>query len=207
MVPSAAFIPDGSVFGSTGCNRYRGTYTVDGDSLTIDAGGSTLIACPPPKDEIERAYLAALGDVASWSMDGEQLVLSDADGNELLRYEVASIVGDWTVTGILDADANAISSPIAGTEITATFAEDGSLTGSAGCNNYTTSYEADEGEIAIEPVAATKKLCPEPEGVMDQEAAFLAALEQTTLYNLDGSTAELLNAEEQRLVTLARSTP
>ena len=70
-----------------------------------------------------------------------------------------------------------------------------------------TSYEADEGEIAIEPASATKKFCPEPEGVMDQEAAFLAALEQTTLYNLDGSTAELLNADEQRLVTLARSTP
>ncbi len=63
------------------------------------------IACPPPVDEFERAYLDALGQVATWELDGEELVLSDADGNELLRYEVASITGSWTVTGVNTGDA------------------------------------------------------------------------------------------------------
>ena len=147
VVPSAAFT-DGTVFGTTGCNTYRASYTLDGDSFEI--GEPTLIACPPPVDEFERAYLDALGQVASWEIDGEELVLSDADGNELLRYEVASIVGDWTVTGV-NTGAHAISSPIVGTELTAVFADDGSLTGSAGCNNYTTSYTADAARSPSSP--------------------------------------------------------
>ena len=71
--------------------RYRASYTLDGDSLEIGEPAGTLIGCPPPVDEFERAYLDALGQVASWELDGEELVLSDADGNELLRYGVASI--------------------------------------------------------------------------------------------------------------------
>ena len=159
VVPSAAFT-GGNVFGTAGCNTYRASYTLDGDSLEIGEPAGTLIACPPPVDEFERAYLDALGEVASWELDGEELVLSDADGNELLRYGVASLVGSWTVTGVNTGDA--VSSPIVGTELTALFADDGSLTGSAGCNNYTTSYTADAGDIQIEPAASTKKFCPEP---------------------------------------------
>jgi heat shock protein HslJ len=164
VVPSATFT-DGNVFGTAGCNTYRASYTLDGDSLEISEPAGTLIGCPLPVDEFERAYLDALGQVATWELDGEELVLSDADGGELLRFEVASIVGRWTVTGVNTGDA--IVSPIVGTELTAVFADDGSLTGSAGCNNYTTSYTADTGEIEIEPVAATKKFCPEPEGTME----------------------------------------
>ena len=104
VVPSAAFT-GGNVFGTAGCNTYRASYTLDGDSLEIGEPAGTLIACPPPVDEFERAYLDALGEVASWELDGEELVLSDADGNELLRYEVASIVGSWTVTGVNTGDA------------------------------------------------------------------------------------------------------
>ncbi len=204
IVPSAAF-SGGTVFGSNGCNQYRAPYTLDGDSLEIGDAAGTLMACPPPADEIERAYVAALGEVASWELDGEQLALSDADGNELLRYEVASIVGDWKVTGILDGDA--FSSPILGTELTAVFADDGSLTGSAGCNNYTTTYTAESGDISIEPAASTKKFCPEPEGVMEQEAAYLAALGAATQYAFNGATMELLDSDGKRLVSFTRTTP
>ena len=130
-------------------------------------------------------------------------MLSDGDGEEVLRYEAGSIVGGWSVTGVLSGDA--FSSPIVGTEITATFTEDGRLTGSAGCNNYTTSYTADKATIEIEPAAATRMFCPEPAGVMDQEAAYLSALAEAR--PPIGSTArrrDLLNAEGQRLVGFER---
>ena len=202
VVPSAAFA-SGSVFGTAGCNTYRASYTLDADSLEISDPSGTRIACPPSVDEFERAYLAALGEVATWELDGEELVLSDADGNELLRYEVASISGAWTVTGINTGDA--IVSPIVGTELTAVFADDGSLTGSAGCNTYTTSYTADTGDIEIEPAAATEKFCPEPEGIMEQESAYLEALGSAEQYGFNGATMELSDAGGTRLVTLVRS--
>jgi heat shock protein HslJ len=202
VAPSATFA-NGRVSGSTGCNEYSGPYKVDGDSLEIGDIASTLIACPPPPDAIEKAYIEALGLVASWAIDDEQLVLSGGDGNELLRYEVASLVGEWTVTGVLSGDA--FASPITGTELTATLAENGALTGSAGCNNYTTSYTVDGDTIDIDPAAATRKFCAEPKGVMDQEAAHLAALDHAAQYELVGKTAALLSAGGQRLVTYARS--
>ena len=204
VVPSAAFT-GGNVFGTAGCNTYRASYTLDGDSLEISEPAGTLIGCPPPVDEFERAYLGALGQVATWELDGEELVLSDADGGELLRFELASITGSWTVTGVNTGDA--IVSPIVGTELTAVFADDGSLTGSAGCNNYTTTYTADTGDIEIEPPASTKKLCPEPDGVMEQETAYLAALGAAATYGFNGPTMGVSDSEGKKLVTFTRAQP
>jgi heat shock protein HslJ len=204
VVPSAAF-SSGNVFGTAGCNTYRASYTLDGDSLEISEPAGTLIGCPPTVDELERAYLDALGQVATWELDGEELVLSDADGSELLRFEVASITGAWTVTGVNTGDA--IVSPIVGTELTAVFADDGSLTGSAGCNNYTTTYTADTGDIEIEPPASTKKLCPEPDGVMEQETAYLAALGAAATYGFNGPTMGVSDSEGKKLVTFTRAQP
>ncbi len=96
--PSATF-EGGKVTGSTGCNRYGGQYTVDGDALEITQVASTLRACPPPADEVERAFVAALENVAGWRVEDAELVLLDADGEEVLRYEAATPTGSWSATG------------------------------------------------------------------------------------------------------------
>jgi heat shock protein HslJ len=85
VAPTATFA-DGTVSGSTGCNRYNAPYTVDGDSLEIGPVASTLMACPSPRDAIESAYVGALDRVVAWAIDGEELMLSDDEGEELLRY-------------------------------------------------------------------------------------------------------------------------
>ena len=159
--------------------------------------------CSPARNAVERLYVAALGNVTTWAKDGDELVLSNASGGELLRFRVATLVGAWKVTGLYGN--NAISSAIAGTELTATFGDDGKLAGSGGCNGYSSTYDAEEGTISIDAVAATKKLCMEPVGVMEQESAFFAALGDATKYNLNGEMAELLNDSAQKLVTLVRA--
>src|SRR5262249_55580307 len=75
-----------TVSGFGGCNRFSGKYTLDGQKLEMGQLAHTLIACPDPGDTVERAYLAALEKVAAWSIDGTELVLSDASGSELLRF-------------------------------------------------------------------------------------------------------------------------
>lgn len=201
--PSATF-EGGRVAGSTGCNRFTGTYTVDGDSLEIGQLASTQMACAPPADRIERTYVAALGRVAGWRLDGEELVLVDADAAGLLRYAPAMPVGAWHVTGLLRGDAHV--SPLAGTELTARFAADGSLSGSSGCNTYTTSYAIDKSAIEIKAPTATRKACAEPPGVMEQESAYLAFLPTAMSYRVDGGALELLSADGTRLVTYTRAT-
>ncbi len=189
--PSATFA-DGTVGGSTGCNRFTAPYTLDGDSLEIGTTATTRMACLPPADAVERAYLEALARVTGWRSDNADLVLLE-DESELLRYKAATPVGDWEATAI--QTGTALASPLPGTEITATFGDDGTLTGSAGCNTYRTSYTTDRGGIEIAPPAGTKKACASPDGVMEQEAAYLAALPTAVRYRLDGGTLALLSAD------------
>lgn len=144
--PSATF-EGGTVSGSTGSNRFTGPYSVDGDTLELGAVASTRMACPPALDAVERAYLAALDRVEHWRSDGEELVLLDGGDAEVLRFEAGTPGGSWQATGVLRGDAFEILIP--DTEITATFTDDGELTGSAGCNSYTATFEADRGGIEI----------------------------------------------------------
>jgi heat shock protein HslJ len=197
--PTATFA-DGRVTGTTGCNRYSGTYTLDGGRLAIEPGPTTRKACAPPADAVEQAYLAALGRVSGWRVDDGDLVLL-ADGAPALRFRAASPAGSWTVTSLATPDA--VTSPIPGTELTATFAEDGTLSGSAGCNTYTATYTATGGDIAISPPAATQKLCPEPEGVSEQETAYLTALPQAARFGMGEHGLELLRADGTIVATYA----
>jgi heat shock protein HslJ len=72
-----------------------------------------------------------------------------------------------------------------GTTLTAAFGEDGSLDGSAGCNSYSASYMVQGTFLSITPPSATGMLCGEPEGIMEQESAFLAALQSAGSYSLE----------------------
>jgi heat shock protein HslJ len=202
--PSATFT-DSAVAGSTGCNRFSAPYTVDGDSLEIGMIAATLMACPPPADAVERAYVDALERVTGWRVDDAELVLLDEEGAELLRYTTATPAGEWTATAILTGTA--LASPLSGTEITATFTEDGMLTGSAGCNRYSASYTTDAGAIEITPLAGTKKACADPDGVMEQEAAYLASLPTAVSYRVDGGSLSLLSADGTTVTSFTRAKP
>ena len=60
---SAEFGSDGRVSGSAGCNRYSGTYTVSGNSITISSPmATTMMMCDEAVMEQESAYLKALGE-------------------------------------------------------------------------------------------------------------------------------------------------
>ncbi len=202
VAPSATF-EDGRMTGSNGCNVYGAPYTVDGSTLELGQITQTLIGCPPPAGDVETAFVAALERVAGWRVEDDELALFDENDDELLRFEAATPAGSWHATGILRADA--VTSPIAGTEITATFSEAGELSGSAGCNTYRATYTTDKGAIEIASPAATKKLCPEPEGVMEQEAAYLAALATATRFRVDGRTLLLSTDDGTRVADFARN--
>ena len=96
----------------------------------------------------------------------------------------------------------AISSVIVGSSITAYFGPDGTLYGSAGCNDYTTSYSTTGDAITIKPAAATRKMCVNPEGVMDQETAFLNALDQAARFNMRDDILELYYPDGNLAVSL-----
>jgi heat shock protein HslJ len=202
---------EGEVNGSAGCNNFFGPYTVDGNNLTIGPLGSTMMMCIQDDTATqETAYLANLGNVASYDIINNQLQLNNAEGNTILVFDVeeaTSLVGtDWTVTGYNNGQ-EAVVSVLADTQMTALFDENGLVSGSAGCNGYRASFETDAETINIGPAASTRKLCPTPEGIMDQEALYLAALEMAATYEIDGSRLDLYDENGARVVQFEATMP
>ena len=64
--------------------------------------------------------------------------------------------------------------------------ESGRLSGFAGCNNFSGSYQLDGDRLTIGPVASTQMACPEPGSSI--ENAFHAALAGTLRYAVDGDS-------------------
>ncbi len=193
-VTVSARFQDGTVAGTSGCNSYTGPYEVDGEDLTIGPEiASTQMACEDPQAAVEQAYLAALPEVASFAIADETLTLSNGDGDALLVFDASvgaeAIVGSWTVTSYYAGDA--ILSVTGDATLTADFADDGSVSGNAGCNNYNGPYEIDGDSITIGPLAGTKMACTSEE-LSKQEADFLAALELATTFIVTGDRLDLL---------------
>ena len=90
---------------------------------------------------------------------------------------------------------------IADTEITAEFVSaEETVKGSAGCNSYFGSYELKGSQLSIPgPIGATEMYCMEPEGVMDQEQEYLAALQLAASYEIDGNELQI-NCSSQVLI-------
>ena len=196
---AAEFGSDGRVAGSAGCNQYFATYTVDGNALTISQAGSTMMACEPVEVMQQEAdYLAALQSAATFTIDGEQLTIANAAGETVLTFQAGESSGltgtNWVAT-MYNTGTEAVTNVLEGTTITALFTEDGQMNGSAGCNNYMTSYTLDGQNITIQPPATTRKMCPEPAGVMEQETAFVSMLPQAATYSISGNKLELRTAD------------
>lgn len=72
------------------------------------------------------------------------------------------------------------------------FSADGRVSGSAGCNRLTGSYEKDGNSLRFGQTATTKMACPPP--LMTLEQAFLQALGATAAMQISGNTLALKDA-------------
>jgi heat shock protein HslJ len=78
------FGADGSLSGSTSCNRLATTYSLTGEGLAIAQGAGTMMACDAPVMEQEKAFLAVLAGVNAFGMaDDGALLLKTADGRTI----------------------------------------------------------------------------------------------------------------------------
>lgn len=189
-----ASFESGIISGDGGCNRYRGGYVSEGDSIKFSGFASTLMICADDVSAQESDYLMNLQNATRYNISGNLLRMTDANGTVLLTYSVLkpqTIVGtNWRMLSY--NNGLGLISALAGSEVTASFSEDGSLTGTAGCNNYRASYQINDSNINISPIAVTYKFCSEPEGIMEQEKDYLAALEPAKSFRIERQRLYLL---------------
>ena len=205
---TATFTAHGKVSGFSGCNSYGGSYTTSGSSITVSKKlAVTQKACPKAVMAQETAYLAALTAARTYSIAKAILTLKGKSGHTLATFGVQSqsLAGtNWTVVDYNNGK-HAVVSVVAGTKLTAIFDRNDQVSGSAGCNDYNGPAKATPPKISIGPLASTRKACGSPSGVMEQESAYLAALQSAVTYSIQGSSLEFRTASGAIAVSLSRA--
>ncbi|NIV31466.1 MAG: META domain-containing protein, partial [Anaerolineae bacterium] len=79
---------------------------------------------------------------------------------------------------------------IEGTQITLAFSA-ASVEGSAGCNTYGGTYTASGDSLRLSDLYWTEMGCMEPEGILEQEMAYLNVLNAVASYRVDAGQLEL----------------
>lgn len=195
------------VQGTNGCNRYSAPVVVQGTKVEISSKAATTnMACPPDNMKLADAFMAALVSARSYRINSHQLDLLGADGTVLATFSAQSqsLAGtSWRVTGINNGK-DAVVSVVAGTSVTMNFATGGKVAGSGGCNNYTSTYTRDGGKLTFTSPAATRRMCV-ASGVMEQEQAFLKALESAATARMEGNELELRRTDGALALSLVRN--
>ncbi|MEM9305622.1 MAG: META domain-containing protein [Pseudomonadota bacterium] len=75
-------------FGSAGCNRFSGSYTLDGDTISFGPMAMTKRMCPPKLMANEDLFAAWLGQGGILSFENGELRYQSQAG-ELLRFALA----------------------------------------------------------------------------------------------------------------------
>jgi heat shock protein HslJ len=197
---TAFFDNQGTVYGSAGCNQYTAGYQVTLNSMSIQAPASTKMSCSSPAGIMtqETGYLTNLQGAAGYTIANGMLTIKDSNGRDLLTYATtppnvmtpAPLTGTtWYLTSIVDSSGT-IWTPVSGTPVSALFLSDGKLSGSGGCNQYSTTYTLSGNTLSISPTfARTTMYCAD--NVMLLENTYLSLLPQMKVYLINGNQLTL----------------
>jgi heat shock protein HslJ len=205
--PTLSFT-DGRVSGFSGCNLLSGAYARDGARLALGPLITTMKACPPPADVVERTFLERLhaADTA-WILDG-RLVLRDAADHDVLHFDaVPALVLDgtsWHVSA-LNNGRQAVQSVSGSTALTLEFGDAGTVAGDTGCNRFRgIATVGPDDALVVGPVMSTRRGCPD-EAAAAQESAYLAALDATRTVTAERGDLELRDGSGALQVRLTRA--
>ena len=210
-----AFHNDHRLSGHAGCRDYVASYQASRDDISllslamIDAG-CTMEDTLLQQDAVYTTLLEWASQVhlgKGWlevlTARGETLVF------EPLPEEAnAPLEGKpWVLTALVEerheegihVPLAMPSRPVAGTEVTAHF-EDGTVSGSAGCNTYSAPYDIDGAPLTLRRLAVTKRACSGPPGIIEQEARVLDLLREVTGHHLHHNQLWLETASGEALV-------
>ena len=186
------FNPDGTFGGQAPVNGFGGTYTVDGNKLSLIAsnfGGAgiiqTLMSGEEDDMKADAEFISKLKDVAYYQIAENKLILADAN-DQIIFIFTASIVGEWD-----GADGTSLN-----------FYEWGSFGGYAGLNSIGGEYVVHGDSLVFENMYMTE--LAGPESVMNKEGKFINALNQVAGFKIYGNVLVLVDSDGKSLLTFER---
>lgn len=202
------FTDKGRVSVHAGCNR--GTADVDFADGTMSTGplAMTLMACPGDSSGADAWVAEFLDRSPSWELDGDDLVLRTENSTvnltdrKVMEPDRPVTETTWTVTSLRSPDAVTTSLALEQSAPQLTIAEDGSISGSAGCNRINGTADVRENTITFGPLATTRMACPED--ISEVERAVLHVLEGEVQVSVDSAVMTLSKADGYGLELTAR---
>ena len=126
------------------------------------------------------------------------LVSTACDSSDLSENDVSQL--EDTQWNLIEIGDQSVSAENLNREPGLMFhSEEGSVSGSGGCNQLHGTYEADGETILFGQISTTLMACPEG---MDIEQMFLGSLEAVTRWRLDHGQLEFLDSDGQLLMRL-----
>ena len=83
-VPTLMLTDTNTMYGFSGCNRFFGRYSTEGNTIKLEPGGSTMMACPDL--QFESKYIQTLAAMTSYSIENKELKLTDKDRKQTLVF-------------------------------------------------------------------------------------------------------------------------
>jgi heat shock protein HslJ/uncharacterized protein YgiM (DUF1202 family) len=160
----------------------------------------------PVGDRFENYPVSGQGtkDVKPYITTTYELLVFNLDGStSSSRIEITVTSGLTSGRWVLQSystPSGGSQTPLSGTEITARFAADGSLTGSAGCNTYSGGFTAYDNTLRVGTLSTSNALCDSPDGIMEQEGTFLNLMHQASTMEISAGQLSVFNSSGSRIL-------
>lgn len=84
QVPTLVLTDTNMMYGFSGCNRFFGKYSAEGNTIQFEPGGSTMMACPDL--QFEGKFMKALNAMTTYRIENKELRLTDKDREQSLVF-------------------------------------------------------------------------------------------------------------------------
>ncbi len=86
VLTTLTFERDTMAVGTSGCNNYSASATLDGANLRFGQAAATRRACPPAVMDQEQRFFGVLEATRGYRREGSKLMLLDDQGRPLARF-------------------------------------------------------------------------------------------------------------------------
>ena len=195
-------VEEDSLGGTAFCNGYGGEYDVEGRTLVLRGLGGTDMGCAPDLMAAEAAYLEVLrASRFDVRLEGEQLVLEADRG--VLRFQplppvpVRELVGTrWALETLVTGE---VASSTVGEPAVLELRDDGTVTGSTGCREFTGTWDTFGDEVRF-PDFGSETVVECPAELAEQDGQVFSVLGDGFSVAIDGDVLTVTDRQGSSLV-------
>lgn len=184
-------------FGSSGCNRMTGVYTLGKKAGQLDLGrvAGTMMMCPDMK--LEEQVLNMLGRVKRFEVRGDQIALLGKSSKPIAMLDkkpettqATLLSAKWSIKSVNAKNVREMMAENGQNPFIELDLDNKSISGNAGCNRIMGQIVENPGvekSMTFPNVAATRMACPQ----LELEGVVLEALNKVATYKLSPSNTQL----------------